>query len=471
MTSPLELVETAAIAARVVRSMDSFVSPQGVITKGDRHWQGAYSPLEYKIITAFGQVGGKTQFSVREVKINKSGRSIDEQCRLELSQKYTLKMRKEGYVYLDAESDSDQAAAAGAGDDPSSTRCETCTSILAVRCESFSCPCTCDEAGGRNCTCCECPPVIENTRPFVMLAKDSKKLARFRDSLSGEKPGAFKFPVGTQPKLDGIRCAADLDADGNLRLSSRSRTGFDHLVPLFESILVPMLKSKLCPPGTLIDGELIVPRLDIPTKSDFQLTTSMVRSAKKGTSEEAQKRLVFNVFGLFSPTMPDEVFTDRNIRLAKLFSGGGKTGSVLFVETKNANDHAEIDTLHDLNKAAGYEGTMLYVLSGVYKPGAKCSELLKVKDFQELEGTIVGVKAGKGGREVNAAIFEVKVNVGDSGKTAVVTMRPEGSMETRKLWLADPSLVIGKSLTYSFQETTDAGLPRFPVARAIRDYE
>ena len=50
-------------------------------------------------------------------------------------------------------------------------------------------------------------------------------------------------------------------------------------------------------------------------------------------------------------------------------------------------------------------------------------------------------------------------------------VKPQGTLAARRKMLADRSSLVGRKLTVRFQERTDAGVPRFPVGVAVRDYE
>jgi DNA ligase-1 len=51
------------------------------------------------------------------------------------------------------------------------------------------------------------------------------------------------------------------------------------------------------------------------------------------------------------------------------------------------------------------------------------------------------------------------------------TVRPEGTLETRKNYFKNKNNFFGKLLTVKFQNLTSLGIPRFPVGIVIRDYE
>ncbi|CAH6421694.1 ATP-dependent DNA ligase [uncultured virus] len=110
--------------------------------------------------------------------------------------------------------------------------------------------------------------------------------------------------------------------------------------------------------------------------------------------------------------------------------------------------------LHD-NKA--YNETL-------YKPG-KGNHILKYKRFIDEEALIINVTEAEG-TEKGAAIFIVQDQRGNQ-----FPVRMRGDFETRRFWFQNPQLVIGKEVTIRYQELSIYGVPRFPVGVTIRDYE
>ena len=51
------------------------------------------------------------------------------------------------------------------------------------------------------------------------------------------------------------------------------------------------------------------------------------------------------------------------------------------------------------------------------------------------------------------------------------SVRPSATFEQRKIWFDDPNLIVGKKMTYQYQNLSEFGVPRFPEGKDIRDYE
>lgn len=390
-----------------------------------REWRGGFDPLTNEVLTCFGQTGGKFQTTRRKIEENSSGRSVIEQAFMDLKQKYKIKQTKDGFSVAPTTKIEEHI---GQTDEVKSLHTEG---------EQF----------------------LSIERPFPMLAK----------TLDLSKPPSF--PVFTQPKTDGVRVLVDFDVDGNMRFSSRARNDFTHLKPVFEKELENVFDSisslfvnKTPKERIVLDGELSVKAAD--GADDFQTTISAVKNVKKGLTEKAINDLKIHIFTFFT-TLEKTCSLKFEERLEKIAAAKEHClqNKVLFMETHRAHSVEELKELHAKYVENGSEGLMVYLPSGGYEQNKRSSNLLKYKLFEDAEGKIVGVCAGKG-RESKAAMVEVEIKAG-----VVVTMHPKGSIKEREEWLKTPSKVIGKMMTYTFQGLTDAGIPRFPVAVAIRDYE
>jgi hypothetical protein len=117
----------------------------------------------------------------------------------------------------------------------------------------------------------------------------------------------------------------------------------------------------------------------------------------------------------------------------------------------------------------GYEGAMLKRLgkkSGLYIHG-RTNNLMKVKNFDESEGRIVGVESCKErGRKL--AMLRVVIGEDEDGEEESILMRLKGEFGDREKILKDPESVIDKYCTYEHFGVSEYGIPRFPVAKCIR---
>jgi ATP-dependent DNA ligase len=228
-------------------------------------------------------------------------------------------------------------------------------------------------------------------------------------------------PFYVQPKLDGVRLI--VSNSGCFSRTGKPVEGVEHLARGLKD-------------GEYLDGECYAPN------KSFEEITSMFKMNPKD--------LEFHVFDYFDVNRPDLTFDERRERIT--------------VDTFMVNKKSEVQGYHDLFVNQGHEGIMIRDASSTYEIGKRSNYLLKYKAFQTDEYEIVDVKEGTG-REKGTAIWVCKV--GDQH----FSVRPEGTLETRKGYLKEKDKYIGKQLTVRYQNLTALGIPRFPVGVAIRDYE
>ena len=228
-------------------------------------------------------------------------------------------------------------------------------------------------------------------------------------------------PFYVQPKLDGVRLI--VSNKGCFSRTGKPVEGVEHLARGLKD-------------GEYLDGECYAPN------KTFEEITSMFKMNPKD--------LEFHVFDYFDVNRPELTFEERKERIT--------------VDTFMVNKKSEVQGYHDLFVNQGHEGIMIRDASSTYEIGKRSNYLLKYKAFQTDEYEIVDVKEGTG-REKGTAIWICKV--GDQH----FSVRPEGTLETRKGYLKEKGKYIGKQLTVRYQNLTALGIPRFPVGVAIRDYE
>lgn len=268
------------------------------------------------------------------------------------------------------------------------------------------------------------------------------------------------YPLYSQPKLDGIRCIAVVEADG-VSLWSREQKRF-HAVPRIEQYLTELN----LPVGTILDGELYNHDLH----DDFEKISSCVRKQEPATNEE-QLLMQYHIYDLPSQ---DGNFGIRWMKLQLLLPENHPVIKV--VETRWINSEEELNTYFEECRSKNYEGCMARAVElqdkkgkkkGVdeYEEGKRTDALLKLKEFVEDEFDIVGVREGVG-TMAGKAIFNCASFNGE-----VFGAKMKGSLDGLRKYLLDESTWKGKKLTVQYQGLTKEGIPRFPVGKTVRDYE
>lgn len=250
-----------------------------------------------------------------------------------------------------------------------------------------------------------------------------------------------KFPCIVQPKYDGVRCIISIGDDGDVHLTSR--TGKEYNVPHIKKWAE---ENKEALP---LDGELYVHK---------KLTFQQICSAVKCKSELTEK-LCYVVY-------------DRPIvGLSFLARMGGlnhyiplfKNYPVQQTAQVYAGSEEEIMMWHKFFVDNGYEGAIIRNIIATYTEG-RSNDLMKLKMFDTDEYEVVDIIEA-GGLDKGTAIFKMKVGEYE------FCARPTGTKQLRATYLANKEKIIGKMATIQHQGLSDAGLPRFPVMVAIRDYE
>lgn len=112
----------------------------------------------------------------------------------------------------------------------------------------------------------------------------------------------------------------------------------------------------------------------------------------------------------------------------------------------------------------GHHHTSAEYKKALYRPG-KAKNIMKFKYFVDEEAVVIGVTDAEG-TEKGAAMLIVQDIRGNR-----FNVRMRGSVTRRKQWLLNPHEVIGKEITIKYQQLSEYGVPRFPVGKSIRDYE
>ena len=272
---------------------------------------------------------------------------------------------------------------------------------------------------------------MDETVPLPMLAHDYNKRGK-----------SIQFPCFVQKKFDGTRCVA-VPQKG---LFSRNRKSYSHLDHIKEEI------NKL-PPNMVLDGELYSDTLT------FQEIVGLVKKETlKAGDQEKQLQIQFHVYDLIN----EAPYVQRYANLQLLFRRY-KFKHLVLVKTENCESEEKMKEMHAEYVAEGYEGIMLRNKEGLYS-NARSAHLQKYKEFFDTEAKIVGFKSGEG-LDQNCIIWILEYQ----GKT--FSCRPRGTREERMEQFKNGSDYIGKLMTVRYQELTDDGLLRFPVAICIRDYE
>ena len=280
---------------------------------------------------------------------------------------------------------------------------------------------------------------------FVVGGIDPMLAHKFRDHES-----KIEYPCYSQPKLDGIRCIAIIEM-GVATLWSRTRkpiTGVPHIIRALEQQF-PQYDGDTTEDRTILDGELY----NHSYKDRFE---EIVSFCKQVTPKHGYQIVQYHVYDMVDGC----AFTERTDRI----KSAGFVNPLVAVKTTYTLNVEQLMEQFQEDRTAGYEGTMARNADSLYEH-KRSYNLQKIKEFDDAEFKITGVKAGRG-RMAECAIFTCTTLKGD-----LFDCKMEGSLDVLKDILKNPRSVIGKMLTVRYQGLTNGNLPRFPIGVSVRDYE
>ena len=280
---------------------------------------------------------------------------------------------------------------------------------------------------------------------FVTGGVEPMLAHKFRDHES-----KIEYPCYSQPKLDGIRCIAIIEM-GVATLWTRTRkpiTGVPHIIKALEQQF-PQYDGDTTEDRTILDGELY----NHSYKDRFE---DIVSFCKQVTPKHGYQIVQYHVYDMVDGC----AFTERTDRI----KSSGFVNPLVAVKTTYTLNAEELMEQFNEDRNDGYEGTMVRNADSLYE-NKRSYNLQKIKEFDDAEFKIVGVKSGRG-RMSECAIFTCATSKGD-----LFDCKMEGSLDRLKEILLDSRNVIGKMLTVRYQGFTNGKMPRFPIGVSVRDYE
>ena len=273
---------------------------------------------------------------------------------------------------------------------------------------------------------------IDNKVLLPMLAKDyfkeSKKIDWTKD-------------VFIQPKLDGMRCLAIIK-DGKVKLMSRKGkriTTLGHLeLPLSEL------------PDMILDGELY------SHGKTFQENMSLIKKYKAGETEE----IYYHVYDKVDETKCFDERFDDVYKAIKFLPG------ISVVGTSKIEGEEFLLGVQERFLELGYEGTMIRHSEEGYGINKRSSQLLKYKDFKDLDAEIVDIEPAESRPEWGVPMLKY---TREDGTISEFKAGVRMSHEDRIDMLTNKDKYIGKLANIRFFEFTDDGNPRFPIMIGVHE--
>lgn len=260
-----------------------------------------------------------------------------------------------------------------------------------------------------------------------------------------------------QPKLDGIRCIARVSrSEPKVELWSRNQKTL--VLPHLQDSLMAMF-SRLGNTD-FFDGELYV------HGKSFQDIASLVKRA----NHPLQDTISYHIYDCqLKAPWRDQKFDTR-------FYGGTwpSLDHIVKVRTLYTPDEKAAEKNHATFVAEGYEGSIYRVGLCRYEEDKRSNHLLKRKDWLEDDFLVVDIREGKGKNE-NTAIL-VCTTMGTApihkirdAKEKQFDVTAPGTYANKTRIYEQAAKHIGKKLSVRYQNLTDGGIPRFPIALGFKE--
>ena len=247
----------------------------------------------------------------------------------------------------------------------------------------------------------------------------------------------IQYPIASQKKLDGVRSI--IRKDGMWSRNGKKIVSAPHI---FEA-LKPLFEAD---PNLILDGELFA----LKESCDFNKIISCVKKTKPKPEDliESKKYIQYWIYDCpsFNGTFSKRAVFLKTLDLPKC---------CVLVSTELARIETEVMELYKQYINDGFEGQILRVLDSPYQ-SKRSSNLLKHKNFFDMEFEIKGVKEGIGNLSNKVGTLQFEID-GKPFNSAV-----NGTYEyLEELWQHKDEL-IGQTATIKYFELTSDGIPRLP---------
>ena len=267
-------------------------------------------------------------------------------------------------------------------------------------------------------------------------------------------------------KLDGVRCLAVVDFEGNCKLYSRMGKELTTLNKVKEAIEATNVINQV------FDGEICL--MDENGNEDFQGVMKELR--RKDHQIENPTFMIFDMIhrDSFELGKSNSILSERLHRLRTWLGPRYDTKETLrYLDQAVITDERHFDIWNQMAKDNNWEGFMLR--KDTFYEGKRSKNLLKVKSFYDAEYEVLGwdVDTHEVVRDGKSVSMTMLSQVWINHKGHIVKVGSGFSQEQRLQYM-DGSIV-GKTITVQYFEETknqDGGISlRFPTVKHIYDNE
>lgn len=266
-----------------------------------------------------------------------------------------------------------------------------------------------------------------------------------------KKWGFPDTPVFAQPKFDGDRCRAVVSG-GDAILYSSECNERPFLIHIKHALVGMVARAGMT--HAELDGELYI------HGEGHELIHSI--TSRTVNMHPDEHLLQYHIFDIIT----DEPQHQRFMRLVKMFDTVGPNYPLKLAGLFRLYNMDEIIRHMDWFVSQGYEGIIIRKIDGLYKR-KRSTDIMKFKPHLQIEAQIVDVVEGEG--RCHGTLGAVVCHMpSDPFKICTVKTFNAGTGPIltdygRRLLWQERDRVIGGVAIIKYQNTTNGGVPRFPV--------
>ena len=280
-----------------------------------------------------------------------------------------------------------------------------------------------------------------------MLAKSYKDIAT----------KAFEKEYYASKKIDGVRALLYRvdNEDGTFEVHSASRGGKDYDISLHHILTDPfIIKIFTKYPDIILDGEVY--------RHGWTLQRISGTARLEKMDEESIERMRQLQYWIYDIVDVNKKFIDRLEILLAIKPLIDKSENLVFVEHTPISGWLNIKKKHDQFVKEGFEGVVIRRVDAKYGPGKRTTDMIKLKEYSELEGIIVGWEPGL--RPVEDMVFVMELP--SNGKR--FKAKPMGDRATKEEYVKNMESLIGQQGTVSYFYLSEDGVPLQPTFKHVR---
>lgn len=260
----------------------------------------------------------------------------------------------------------------------------------------------------------------------------------------------LKYPCYVQPKLNGLRCMIDKNGQ------AWSKAGEPYKLPVHIQKDVDYLASiGAIPHG--IDGEIYA-----GLESQGGLSLQRIVSAFRKENGDTHK-LHLCVYDIPVEGVPA---IRRMHTLIEMPCLAEDRPNVNIVATHVVESQEDYDSLHEWFVKDGFEGTVARNMDGMYEHGKRSYDMLKRKPRADAEAQVISVEADKNGQGI---LLCEAVNGEQKGVRFKCLALKNIDSEINYRLYDNALLLIGKHITYQYEELSDSLTPTKPTCIGVRE--